>query len=107
MGLTYPFDRRGASQRPLLSPLVAGALAGLRRSLPRRLVGLLARAGAGVAVLHHSVVSRSAVERAHAAGAPVVAWTVDDGPTLRRMDAAGVDAIVTNDPRIARATLRS
>jgi len=30
----------------------------------------------------------------------VFAWTVDDEPLLERMLAAGVDAVITNDPRI-------
>jgi glycerophosphoryl diester phosphodiesterase len=106
VGLTYPFDRRGFSQRRVLTPLVLGALAGLRRTLPQRLGSLLASARASVAVLQHRVISPAVVRRAHAAGAPpVVAWTVDDGPTVRRLALAGVDAIVTNDPRIVRATL--
>jgi glycerophosphoryl diester phosphodiesterase len=106
VGLTYPFDRRGVSQRRLLTPLVVGALAGLRRTLPRRVASLLAGARASVAVLQHRVVSPAVVQRAHAAGAPVVAWTVDDEPTVHRLADAGVDAIVTNDPEIVRATLR-
>jgi glycerophosphoryl diester phosphodiesterase len=105
VGLTYPFDRRGASTRRLLVPAVLASLAGLRRTLPRRIVPLLARARASVAVLHHAVVSPAVVRSAHAAGAPVVAWTVDDAATVQRVSEAGVDAIVTNDPRIVRATL--
>jgi len=34
------------------------------------------------------------------AGTVVVAWTVDRPDDLARVDAAGVDAVVTNDPRI-------
>jgi glycerophosphoryl diester phosphodiesterase len=30
----------------------------------------------------------------------VVTWTVDDPDELVRVDEAGVDAIVTNDPRL-------
>ena len=51
-------------------------------------------------MLHYSVVSPAAVERAHAHGAAVFAWTVDDELLLERMLAAGVDAVITNDPRI-------
>jgi glycerophosphoryl diester phosphodiesterase len=40
------------------------------------------------------------VERAHATGAAVWAWTVDDDVELARLDAAGVDAVISNDPRI-------
>ena len=53
-------------------------------------------------MLHHAVVSPAAVERAHAAGAAVWAWTVDDPDELARLDAAGVDAVITNDPRCLR-----
>jgi glycerophosphoryl diester phosphodiesterase len=69
---------------------------------------MLERAGAQALMLQHAVVSRAAVERAHAAGAAVWAWTVDDPAELARLDAAGVDAVISNDPRIfsALATLR-
>ena len=51
-------------------------------------------------MLHHTVVSAAAVDRAHALGAVVCTWTVDDARTLARVEAAGVDAVVSNDPRI-------
>jgi glycerophosphoryl diester phosphodiesterase len=40
------------------------------------------------------------VRAAHRHGAAVVTWTIDDPAELTRVDAAGVDAIVTNDPRL-------
>ena len=61
---------------------------------------MLDRARASAAMLHYSVVSPAAVERAHAHGAAVFAWTVDDELLLDRMVAAGVDGVITNDPRI-------
>jgi glycerophosphoryl diester phosphodiesterase len=54
-------------------------------------------------VLHHSLVTRRSVRAAHARGAAVVTWTVDDPGVLARVDAAGVDAVVTNDPRLFRS----
>jgi glycerophosphoryl diester phosphodiesterase len=99
-GITYPFDRRGVSQRRALAPLTATALLALRRLLPLRIGALLDAAGASVAVLHHSVVSRAAVARAHALGGAVLAWTVDDVTTFERVLAAGVDGVITNDPRL-------
>ncbi len=99
-GLTYPFDRRGVSRRRLLAPAAAAILIGLRRALPSRIAGMLERAQASAAMLHHSVVSRGAVDRAHANGAAVFAWTVDDERALRRVLDAGVDGVITNDPRI-------
>ncbi|HZT45769.1 MAG TPA: glycerophosphodiester phosphodiesterase [Gaiellaceae bacterium] len=99
-GITYPFDRRGISQRRLLEPLTAAALVALRRLLPVRIDRLLDRARASVAVLHHSVVSPAAVARAHARQAAALAWTVDDDRDLARVLDAGVDGVITNDPRI-------
>lgn len=100
LGFTYPFDRLQASTRRALAPAVAVSLLALRRVLPYRIGRLLAAARASVAVLHSFVVSPAVVARCHALGVPVVAWTVDDRGTLRRLDAAGVDAVVTNDPGI-------
>jgi glycerophosphoryl diester phosphodiesterase len=84
----------------VLAPVVWGVLQALRRSLPRRIGALLEAAGATAATLHWSVVSRAAVERCHARGAAVIAWTVDEPAVLARLDALGVDGVVTNDPRI-------
>ena len=42
----------------------------------------------------------------HAAGLPVLAWTVDERTDLERVVAAGVDGVITNDPRIFLATLK-
>jgi glycerophosphoryl diester phosphodiesterase len=103
-GLTYPWDRRGLTRRPLLAPAVVGALAGVRRALPLRIVRLLEAASATVAMLQYRVVSRAAVRRCHALGAPVFAWTVDSPEVLRRLAQAGVDGVITNDPRIFAAT---
>jgi len=99
-GLTYPFDRRGISGRRLLRPAVWATLRALRAALPRRIVGLLARADASVATLHYSVVSAAAIRRCHEAGAQVLAWTVDDAVLCGRLGELGVDGVITNDPRI-------
>jgi glycerophosphoryl diester phosphodiesterase len=61
---------------------------------------MIERAGATALMLQHAVVSAPAVERAHAAGVAVWAWTVDDPAELARLEAAGVDAVITNDPGI-------
>ena len=105
LGLSYPWDQRGLSRRRAAAPLVRGAAAALRRTLPLRIGAWLERAGASAAMLHHSVVSRATVERCHTRGAAVFAWTVDDPRVLRALVAAGVDGVITNDPRIFAATL--
>ena len=102
LGLTYPEDRRGLSQRRSTAPLAGAGLALLRAALPPRVSGLLRRAGASAAMLHFSVVTRSVIARCHARGVPVLAWTVDDPAQVPRLDALGTDGVITNDPRIFR-----
>jgi glycerophosphoryl diester phosphodiesterase len=99
-GFTYPEDRYGVSKRPALKPAIRIGTLALRRALVARIPAMIERAGAAALMLHHAVVSAAAVERAHAAGAAVWTWTVDDPDELARLDAAGVDAVISNDPGI-------
>jgi glycerophosphoryl diester phosphodiesterase len=105
--LSYPEDRAGLSRSRAFGPLTIAGAAALRAALPRRIVGLLARAEATIAALHYAVVSRAVVERCHAVGAPVLVWTVDDMARATRLEELGVDAIVSNDPKRLLATLRA
>lgn len=100
IGFTYPEDRYGVSKRRGLRPAIRLGTLALRRAIVARVPAMIERAGAGALMLQHAVVSRAAVERAHAAGAAVWAWTVDDPDELARLDAAGVDAVISNDPRL-------
>lgn len=103
LGFTYPEDRYGVAKRPTLRPALRVGTLALRRALLARIPGMVARAGASALMLQHAVVTPAAVARAHAAGAAVWAWTVDDPAELARLDAAGVDAVISNDPRIFRS----
>jgi glycerophosphoryl diester phosphodiesterase len=105
LGVSFPRDRLGVHRRTSMGPVVAGGLRALRVATPRLVDLLLSRSRANTLVLHHALVSPGAVSRAHARGAPVVAWTVDDAPDFRRVENAGVDAIVTNDPSKFVSTL--
>lgn len=100
LGLAYPLDRRGLSRRRLLAPAVLPALVAMRQALPRRIGLWIDGTGVGVLALQWFVVSRAAVERAHARGVGVWAWTVDTPGLVARMTAAGVDGIISNDPRL-------
>jgi glycerophosphoryl diester phosphodiesterase len=100
IGFTYPEDRYGVSRRRVFQPAIRVGILAARRALAARVPGMIARAGASALMLHHAVVTRPAVERAHAAGVAVWAWTVDDAGEVSRLDAAGVDAVISNDPEI-------
>ena len=98
IGFTYPEDRYGVARRRALRPAIRVGTLALRRAIVARIPAMIDRAGAAVLMLQHAVVSAAAVERAHGAGVAVWAWTVDDPAELARLELAGVDAIITNDP---------
>jgi glycerophosphoryl diester phosphodiesterase len=104
IGFTYPEDRLGVARHRVLHPAIRVGTRVMRATLPRRVPMLAARAGAQALMLHHAVVSAATVERAHALGIAVWAWTVDYPHELERMLRAGVDAVITNDPRILTAS---
>lgn len=102
-GLSYPVDRRGVSGRPWLAPAVRAGTAGIAAALPYRIAGLVEGAQASAAMLYHRVVTPAVVRRCRAQGIPVYAWTVDDPAELARVVAAGVEGVISNDPRIFTA----
>ncbi|MGI8479890.1 MAG: glycerophosphodiester phosphodiesterase [Gaiellaceae bacterium] len=105
IGASFPEDRLGISRKRRLAPVVSRSLRSLIPLTPALVGPLLARARATALVLKHELVSPRAVRRAHARGASVVAWTVDDPRDFSRMLEAGVDAVVTNDPSTFVSTL--
>jgi glycerophosphoryl diester phosphodiesterase len=98
--LTYPEDRLGATERRLLRPAVAPALAVLRALAPTRLPRRLRSVGARAATLNWAVVTPAAVAACHATGAAVYVWTVNDSALAISLVESGIDGIITDDPRI-------
>ncbi|HET7044641.1 MAG TPA: glycerophosphodiester phosphodiesterase [Gaiellaceae bacterium] len=103
--LTYPEDRFGLSRRRPTAPLVPVALALARQALPRRIGGMLARAGGTIASINEAVVTAPLVERCRALDVPLVVWTVNEPRRVRELAGLGVDAVVSDDPLMLAATL--
>jgi glycerophosphoryl diester phosphodiesterase len=72
----------------------------MRLTLPSRVRRLVDEVGASALTLNHRVVSRAAVERCHELGVAVFAWTVNEPDLVRRLEALGVDGVITDDPRV-------
>jgi glycerophosphoryl diester phosphodiesterase len=53
----------------------------------------------------HEAVTDALVAAAHQSGIRVTTWTADDPARIRRLARAGVDAIISNVPDLARAAL--
>jgi glycerophosphoryl diester phosphodiesterase len=100
IGLTYPEDRMGVGRRRALQPAVRAGLHSLRAAAPIVVPRLARRAGASALMLQHLLATPRVVSAAHARGIAVLAWTVDAPVDLERVTAAGVDGVITNDPRI-------
>jgi glycerophosphoryl diester phosphodiesterase len=105
LAIGYPRDRLGVSNLRWPRPLQRAGAAALRQAMPARVPILLRWTRANTLSLHHTLCSRAAVSAAHRFGAPVFAWTVNDPEGVRRVAAAGVDGIVSDDPEMTLATL--
>ena len=105
VAIGYPRDRLGVSGVRWPGAVQRAGAATLRRAMPARVPVLLRWSRANTLSLHHTLCSRAAVATAHRLGAPVLAWTVNDPDGVRRVTAAGVDGIVSDDPEMTMATL--
>jgi glycerophosphoryl diester phosphodiesterase len=105
VAIGYPRDRYGVSRVRWPGSVTRAGAASLRQAMPLRIPVLLRWTRAGAISLHQTLCSPAAVATAHRFGAPVLAWTANDPAVVLRLAAAGVDAIVSDDPRMALATL--
>jgi glycerophosphoryl diester phosphodiesterase len=103
--ISYPHDRHGVSGFAWPRVVTASGAAAVRLAMPLRVPPLLRSGRATALSLHHNLVSPAVVRVAHARGAAVIAWTVNDPLLIERVAAAGVDAVVSDDPAKAREVL--
>lgn len=103
----YPRDRVGVARFSWPAAVTTPGAAALRAAMPIRIPLLLARTRATVLALHHTLCSPASIAAAHRRGVPVFAWTVNDPEVMLRFASWGVDAIVSDDPKRALATLKA
>ena len=101
----YPRDRVGVARFSWPGAITRPGAAALRAVMPARIPLLLARTRATVLALHHTLCSPASIAAAHRRRVAVFAWTVNDPELVRRLASWGVDAIVSDDPKQALATL--
>jgi glycerophosphoryl diester phosphodiesterase len=103
LGLSVPRVTSDPWRRRHTAALALAAVQVLRRTLPRRTAALV-RAGAVDAIMAHwSVVTDRMTRALAAAGGELYVWTVDDAQRIGRLEALGVDGVITNDPRLFAA----
>ena len=102
-GWTYPkVTKDWASKRWARAPMLA-ALVTMRRRLPAIAARELPRLGVEAMWVYHPLVSPRLAKVTEAAGVELIAWTVDDLPRMRKLVAAGVTGLCSNDPRLYAA----
>jgi glycerophosphoryl diester phosphodiesterase len=102
-GWTYPrVTQDWTSKRWAKLPMLA-ALAWMRERLPGLAARELPQLGVSAMWVYHPLVSRRLAGIADRVGVELIAWTVDDPARMRKLAAAGVHGICTNDPRLFSA----
>ena len=74
------------------------ALSALYSGEPKDFAAIAKESGAGIVSPEFHLVTPAQVSAAHAAGLQVVPWTADSVEDWDHLIAAGVDAIITDDP---------
>ncbi len=100
LGWSVPNVKRDYTESPLLVVPALIALQVARLILPRRAARAIRAGRCDALMAHWRLVTRRLVRSVHAAGGELYVWTVDDVPAIRRLEALGVDGVITNDPRL-------
>ena len=103
LGWSVPNVRRDYTESALLLVPALVALQGAKRIIPARAAREIRRGRCHALMAHWRFVSGRLVRAVHDAGGELYVWTVDEAPAIRRLEALGVDGIISNDPRLFTA----
>ncbi len=99
-GWTYPkVTKDWASKRWAKAPMLA-ALVAMRQRLPGLAAEKLPKLGVEAMWVYHPLVSSRLARITKLAKVELIAWTVDDLPSMEKLVAAGVNGLCSNDPRL-------
>jgi glycerophosphoryl diester phosphodiesterase len=99
------FDFRTLRAASKIAPAIPRAA--LYMGPPRDLIAMTREAEATTLAPNYLLVTKEVVDQAHAAGFPVVPWTPNEPALWDKLIAAGVDAIITDDPAALIAHLKA
>jgi glycerophosphoryl diester phosphodiesterase len=99
-GWSVPRARRDYTKSLVMAVPAYAVIRWWRARLPARAAGAIERGECEALMAHRFLVTRRLVERIHQAGGQLYVWTVDDSAEIGRLERLGVDAVITNDPRL-------
>jgi glycerophosphoryl diester phosphodiesterase len=99
-GWSVPRARRDYTKSLVWALPAYAALRWMRATLPSKAARSIRRGDFEAVMAHRLLVSRALVRRVRDAGGQLYVWTVDDAAQIARLEALGVDAVITNDPRL-------
>jgi glycerophosphoryl diester phosphodiesterase len=100
LGWSVPRLRRDPMRHWYTRPAAIAWGLTYRTALPRYAAKAIADGKVDALMANWRLVTPSLVRHVHAAGGEVYAWTVDDARHIARLEAMGVDGVISNDPRL-------
>jgi glycerophosphoryl diester phosphodiesterase len=102
-GWSVPRARRDYTQSMLWKVPALAAIGWIRAGLPAKASRAIANGDCEALMAHRLLVSRRLVAEVHRVGGQLYVWTVDDAEEIAALENLGVDAVITNDPRLFSA----
>jgi glycerophosphoryl diester phosphodiesterase len=99
-GWTFPKVTKDWTSSPWAKPVLPLALAAMRQRLPGLAAEKLPQFGVASMWVYHPLISARLARICELAGVELIAWTVDDLARMRKLVAAGVTGLCSNDPRL-------
>ena len=103
LGWSVPRARRDYTDSRWTAVLALGVLSGYRLLLPRLATRAIRAGRCDALMAHWRVITPRLVAAVRDAGGELFAWTVDELPRIRALEALGVTGVITNDPRLFTA----
>jgi glycerophosphoryl diester phosphodiesterase len=100
LGWSVPRVRRDYTQSLLYRLPAYSALLYMRRKLPGLARGHIAAGRCDAVMAHWRLVTPGLLAAVQETGGQLYVWTVDDAQRIRTLETSGVDAVITNDPRL-------
>jgi glycerophosphoryl diester phosphodiesterase len=103
LGWSVPRAQRDYTSSPWTVVPALAMLAAYRAVLPTLAAREIRRRRCDALMAHWRVITPRLVSSVLAAGGELFAWTVDELPRIRALEALGVTGVITNDPRLFTA----